>query len=142
MRQKVYLFTLFLLSVLWTGMMIAIGSILPLSWDWGRSAVAVYALGIMVASFIRYHKCDEHQVASRYVSEKETIRIIDIALSAVFFFMMAFLPYPWTLGNYIMIVLAGGVWLAFLREDIKISRRRKKPSLYEMTGPLPLISKK
>ena len=141
MKRKAFLFSLFLLSALWAGSMIAIGSALP--WSWGRLAVIIYAACIMIASFVRYHRCDEKQISSGYVSVKEAIRISDVLLSAIFFFMIALLPQPWTLGNQIVFVVVGVAWLALLREDIKISRRKnKKPSLREMGGSLPVVSRR
>ena len=148
MKRKIFLGTLFSISALWTSSLIAISLLFP--WSWSRMAVIAYAVCILLVSFVRYRRCgsDIQQVivdsslSPGYVGEKEFLRIMDVALSQVFFFIVIFLPRPWIISNYVIVGLVGGAWFAFLRKDVGSRAKKKKPSLRKIGGPLPLITKK
>lgn len=139
MKRKIFLRSLFWLSALWAVAIMAISLHLP--WSWGRVAVVAYAVCIMFLSFVRYRRYDSRQAIAdlKHFEAKESLRIANIVLSQIFFFLVTFLPWPWTLGNDLIVLIVGGAWLDFLRRDISVHRRKRGPSLREMGNPLPLI---
>jgi hypothetical protein len=142
MKRKIFLRSLFWLSALWVGAIITFGLLMP--WSWGRVAVIAYAAGIAFLSFTRYYRYDSRQAMTelKHFEAKESIRVGNIALSQIFFFLVAFLPWPWTLSDDIIILIAGGAWLDFMRRDINVHRRKRGPALQEMDGPISLLAKR
>mgnify|MGYP001565672936 CR=1 FL=1 len=129
MKRKIFLRSLFWLSALWVGAIIALGLLRP--WSWGRIAVIAYAICIMLLSFVQYRRYDSRQTMAglKHFEEKESFRVANIVLSQIFFFLVAFLPWPRTLSNDIIILLVSGAWLDFLRRDVNAHRRKRGPSL-------------
>ena len=140
MKRKFFLGSLFLLSVLWVGAVIVIGSYS--FWGWSQLAVAGYAIFIAVVSLIRFCRHDnEQRILPLYgVSKKEAAGIMNIAMSQAFLLLIGFLPRPWTISNYIFVAIIGGYWLLLFRA--KVWDQKKKPSLSKTNKPLSLVKAK